>query len=250
MARPIIRCIDDSLDRVRGRPVAPWALRSQVPGDFRKIGREFLGYMVQFGDLRPDAHVLEIGHRAGRMAIPLTRYLGPNARYEGVDDWEEGTAWCQGALTPRYPNFHFRNVRMMNHFAASRLPERAPLPYEDDTFDVVILTSIVHLPQAVFYQQLHEAARVIRTGGTYIGTWFLLDRPWDNQRSVPPIACSESDARQRLWTLNLAVQTILRGRWDGHKPSLSYQDLVIARKVAVTSRSDFVAPPSVEAASG
>lgn len=233
VVRPLIRRFDDSLDRIRGRPVSPWALRSQVPGDFRKIGQEFLGYMVRFGGLKPDAHVLEIGHRAGRMAIPLTRYLGPDARYEGVDDWEEGTAWCQAALTPRYPNFRFRNVRMIpdeGDSAAGRHPEPAPLPYEDGTFDLVILASIVHLPPTAFYQLLREAARVMRTGGTYFGTWFLLDQPRSKGRSVPPTACSESDARQRLWSLNLEVQNIRRGRWDGHEPSLSYQDLVIARK--------------------
>jgi SAM-dependent methyltransferase len=229
----MVRHFDDTLDRLHGRPVSPWPLRSRVPGDFRKVGQEFLGYLVELGGLKTDDHVLDIGHRAGRMAIPLTGYLDRHALYEGVDDWEAGTDWCREALTPRYPNFRFRHVQMAPEGGtdAVRAAADTQFPYDDDSFDLVILASIVHLPPSAFYESLGEAARVIRTGGTYFGTWFLRDEPFTpDDLPVPAIACSESEATQRLWSMNLVVEGIHRGRWNGHQPSLSYQDLIIARK--------------------
>lgn len=217
-ARPIVRWSGVAGDRLRGRPLPPWSLRRQVPGDFRAVGGVFLGHLVELGGLRTDDRVLDIGCRAGRVAIPLTGYLAPGSRYEGVDDWEEGTAWCQRHLTSRAPNFRFKTIGM-------GVPE--PLPYEPGSFDFVILASILHLSRPTFDYYLAEAARVLRPGGTYFGTWFLTAT---GTHPAMSLACTESEARARLEELGLGAEAIYRGSWDGHRPSLSYQDVVIGHK--------------------
>ncbi|HEX4082797.1 MAG TPA: methyltransferase domain-containing protein [Acidimicrobiales bacterium] len=262
--RPVVRRIDDALDRRHGVPVPPWSLRSQVPGDFRAVGRAFLGYMVDLGGLRPEDRLLDIGCRAGRMTIPLTGYLGPDGAYDAVDDWPEGTAWCQQVITTRYPNFRFRQLSMggpppvAGATEATRpatpdatapapsdatAPAPEPLPYADATFDFVTLGAILQLTPDAFDWYLAEAARVVRPGGTYFGTWFL----WNDGRpdtgrpdtgrpngsrvgTAPAIACTEDEARRRLGSLGLTVDVVHRGGWDGYEPSLSHQDLVIARR--------------------
>ncbi len=232
-------------------PVPPWSLRSRVPGDFRAVGRAFLGYMVELGGLRPDDHLLDIGCRAGRMTIPLTGYIAPDGAYDAVDDWPEGTVWCQQVITARYPNFHFRQLSMGGLPAGPGATEATrpaapgatasapePLPYADATFDFVTLGAILQLTPEAFDWYLAEAARVIRPGGTYFGTWFLwndgrpdADRPNGSRvGTAPAIACTEAEARRRLGSLGLTVDAVHRGGWDGYEPALSHQDLVIARK--------------------
>ena len=117
-------------------------------------------------------------------------------------------------------------------------PAPEPLPYADATFDFVTLGAILQLTPEAFDWYLAEAARVIRPGGTYFGTWFLWndsrpdeDRPAGSRTGVAPaIACTEDEARRRLRSLGLTVDAVHRGAWDGYEPSLSHQDLVIARK--------------------
>ena len=232
--RLLRRWFGDAAERRRGRPLPPWSIRSRVPGDFRAVGREFLGYMVELGGLRPDDQVLDIGCRAGRLAIPLTGYLGSQARYEGVDTWAEGTDWCRRTLSSRYPNFHFQGLGLEPGRTAGRPGhhlEPEPLPYEDGRFDFAIVVSIVDSVPDAFGHYLAEAARTLKAGGTYFGTWFLRDGAGSGQvGAAPPIACAESEACDRLAAMGLIVESVYRGSWDGAAPSLTYQDLVIARK--------------------
>ncbi len=233
-ARPVVHWLGDTWNRSRGQPIPPWSLRSQVPGDWRAVGKEFLGYIVDLGGLQPDDRVLDIGCRAGRMAVPLTGFLSADARYEGVDSWEEGTAWCQRTVTPRNPNFHFSQIeteRDRSRGATASQRGIARLPYDDGTFDFVILISIVHLSPDVFQSYLSEVARLVRKGGTYFGTWFLCgENGPESSRPAPPITCTESEARRQLGSLGLTVEAVYRGSWNGWESALSYQDLVIGRK--------------------
>ena len=119
-----------------------------------------------------------------------------------------------------------------------RRPNRCRTPTR--TFDFVTLGAILQLTPEAFDWYLAEAARIIRPGGTYFGTWFLWnDRRSDGDRpagsrtgAAPAIACTEDEARRRLGSLGLTVAAVHRGAWDGYEPSLSHQDLVIARKAA------------------
>ena len=249
--RPVVRRIDNARDRRHGVPVPPWSLRAQVPGDFRAVGRAFLGYMVDLGGLRPDDRLLDIGCRAGRMTIPLTGYLGPDGTYDAVDEWPEGTAWCQQVITARYPNFRFRQLSMggpppvagaaeATRPAATDAPAPAPepLPYADATFDFVTLGAILQLTPETFDSYLAEAARVVRPGGPTsahrsCGTTAAdgigqrePDRSGAGHRRAP--GRGPPPARTFGWT----IAAVHRGAWNGYEPSSSHQDLVIARKAA------------------
>jgi SAM-dependent methyltransferase len=169
------------------------------------------------------------------MAIPLTGYCSPQGSYEGVDDWLEGIAWCQKAITTRFPNFQFRMLPESNSGSAEgeERTDRA-LPYDDSSFDFVLLGSILHLRPAEFEKQLREAARVIRPGGIYFGTWYLLDHDEPVVATeVPAIACCPNEMHEQLTAVGLSVEGIHRGRWNGHPHPLSYQDVVVARKESV-----------------
>ena len=56
--------------------------------------------------------VLDVGCGIGRMAIPLARYLNTDGKYEGFDIIPENIAWCQRAITPRYPQLYLPTSRL------------------------------------------------------------------------------------------------------------------------------------------
>lgn len=228
------RELDTARQRISGGPVPPRALRNQVSGDFFAVGREFCGYMVDLGGLEPTDRVLDVGCKAGRMAIPLARYLKPEARYDGVDDWEEGIEWCRHALSPHHPNLVFHQVPLEGRTHAA---ER--LPFDDGTFDFAFFASINHLTPEQFAFILGEVARLLAPEGTYFGTWYLRGRLGNTPPGTPgPGACSEDEARDRLASVSLAVEGVHRGRWDGSPSPLTFQDVVIARKRALNPQSN------------
>jgi len=57
-----------------------------VGGDnFSEIGHKFLRYFIDFGLVKPEDDVLDIGCGLGRMAVPFTKYLDSNSVYEGLE---------------------------------------------------------------------------------------------------------------------------------------------------------------------
>ena len=227
--RTVRRALLDAGDRRRGVPVPPAAIRSKVPGNFRAAGRQCVQQMVSLGGLRPDDRVLELGCRGGRVAIPLMGYLSDRGSYDGVDDWPEGIAWCRQAISGRRPDFAFHDVARSTRPAGDPI---ARLPFLDSSFDFVVFGSILGLSPGDFSYYLAEACRLLRPGGTYFGTWFLLNPSRSDStepdRLLPPIACHEPAARRRLQQLGLEVRGVYRGDWDGFSPALGHQDVIIA----------------------
>lgn len=80
-------------------------------GDCKAVGEEFRQHFIDLCALKPDDAVLEVGCGIGRIAVPLTRYLSAKGSYEGFDPVPAGIAWCQQHITPRYPNFRFRQIQ-------------------------------------------------------------------------------------------------------------------------------------------
>lgn len=227
-AGPAVHWVVDARARRRGNLIPPWSLRSQVT--YGTVGQEFLGYMVDLGGLRPTDHVLEIGTRVGRMAIPLAGYLDADGRYDGVDDWVEGTDWCHRTITPRHPTFRFQQLAMGPQPDQPDRTGPSPLPYPDATFDFVLVGSIAQLTPDTFDFYLREAARVARPGAAYLGTWYLWHQGPAGSEKRPVLVTTEEEARQRLASLGLVVEAVHRGLWDEAPSPLSYQDVVIARK--------------------
>lgn len=146
-------------------------------------------------DVRPHHDVLDVGCGTGQKAIWLTNYL-TSGRYEGFDIIPDSIKWAQANITPRHPNFRFLLADIYNKTynpAGSLAAERWEFPYEDESFDFVLLLSVfTHMLPAGVVHYLSEIRRVLRPGGKCLATYFLLtpeslkaiERGW-NQHQFP-----------------------------------------------------------------
>ena len=260
-ARRIYHLPADALDSVLGRrdPLTPPKGRIFFGGgDFNRIGEEYFKYFVDLGGLQPDERVLDVGCGIGRMAVPLTRYLGDRGSYEGFDVFPEGIAWCRENITPRHPNFRFRVADIKNkeynpagRFAASEYE----FPYESASFDFVLLTSVfTHLLPDEVENYLSEIRRVLAPSGRCLASFFLLNeeslgairsgtstidfrhdfggyRVKDVETPEAAIAFPEDYIRSLYAERRLYIaEPIHYGSWPGRRAFLSYQDVVVAAK--------------------
>lgn len=229
------------------------------PKAFESMGKEFFGYLVDLGDLKPHERVLDVGSGIGRVAVPLTGYLGEGGGYEGFDVVPKGVHWCEENITPRYPNFRFQVADIYNKRYNPEGEHRAEeyvFPYEDASFDFVFLTSVfTHMMPKGVRNYFSEISRVLRPGGRSLITYFLLNEEsrglveegasdWDFRhkrgkwcRVVDPeqperaVAYDEQFVRRRYPEHGLSVsRPIAYGSWCGRKEFLSYQDIVVASK--------------------
>jgi SAM-dependent methyltransferase len=190
----------------------------------------------QLGALHPDDRFLDVGSGVGRAAIPLIPYLSPAGHYTGVDFWPEGVDWCTKVITPRHPNFQFLHLDLKHEEFNPRghAPiETARLPFDDEAFDFAMVGSINHLTGPELEAFVTQAGRVLRSGGTYVGTWFLVDQA---NRDVLPgpaatVASEERVMRRILEEASLELVALHPGSWRAGSGALTYQDVVIARKV-------------------
>jgi len=242
---------------LRNPLVPPRRLLFVGPGDFQKIGEEFFGYFVDRGGLKPSDSVLDVGCGVGRMAVPLTRYLR-EGRYEGIDIVSEGIEWCRKNITPRFPNFRFQRADVQNDHYNPHGKWKASeyrFPFESASFDFVFLTSVfTHMLPKDLENYLAEIARVLKSGGRCMITYFLLTQdslraieegrstqnfrhrgkgyrtvnPDDPESSV----AYELEAIRALYSsLGLVIrEPVHEGSWYGRKDYLTYQDLIVAEK--------------------
>lgn len=240
----------------RGKLIPPEELIFVGGGDFERIGKDFFRIFVEYGGLKPNQRVLDVGCGVGRMAVPLTKY--PVAQYEGFDIVPEGIDWCAKKISRRHPNFHFQRVDIRNKtynpdgkYTAAEFK----FPYESETFDFVFLTSVfTHMLPADMENYLSEISRVLKIGGRMLSSLFLLNfesmklvhagisdqdfrcgagiyRTVDDNDPEAAIAYIEEYVR-RLYTENGLdiVEPIHYGYWCGRKKFLSYQDIIVAAK--------------------
>jgi SAM-dependent methyltransferase len=85
-------------------------------GDFRKLGCILAKAVIEHAGLTPQSTVLNVGSGTGRLALPLTQWLVPEAEYVGVEIVIEGVSWCIDNTTPKYPNFHFVHADIQNDY--------------------------------------------------------------------------------------------------------------------------------------
>ena len=248
----------DLRDRMIGRVDALTPPRKLVHGIGAglEIGRTFLEYFKQLGQLQPHESVLDVGCGVGRMAIPLTNYLNTDGKYEGFDIIRENIAWCQRAITPRFPNFTFQHLDLINkQYNPQGIlnPATTPFPYPDESFDFVTLTSVfTHLLPNVSQHYLNEIARVMKPSGRCLATFFILNdealrciesgkskipmSPWDScyvsnlDDPEECIAFYEQDVLNWIEAASLTMRDIHRGSWCSRETFFDYQDIVMWKK--------------------
>ena len=263
-AREIRYSALDFVDFVLGRSddlTPPRRMVARIGGGgFTAGGQDFLPYFIHYGGLQPDDSILEIGSGAGRMAVALSGYLNAQGRYDGLDIMPDAVAWCREHITAQFKNFRFQlaDIYNLKYNPAGRFQaSEYRFPYEDSSFDFVILASVfTHMLPPDMRQYLSEISRVLKTGRTCMITYFLLnaeslelveagastqdfrfelDGCRVRNKEVPEraVAYQEEDIRGLYGKLHLEIVKPIRyGSWCGRPEYLSYQDIVVARKRA------------------
>jgi ubiquinone/menaquinone biosynthesis C-methylase UbiE len=138
-----------------------------------------LYHAVEFAGLQPDGRVLDIGCGNGRMAVALTDYLTPEGRYEGFDVIPDCIDECRRRVGAEFPNFAFHLIDVYNKGYNPEGTVQANdlrFPYEDEQFDLAMLYSVfTHMLPEGIEHYFSEIARVLKSGGRMLATYFLLN---------------------------------------------------------------------------
>jgi SAM-dependent methyltransferase len=127
--------------------------------------------------LRPEHRVLDIGSGIGNLAIGLRDYL--HGGYDGLEIHPDAVAWCQRAITPRYPGFRFHGADLTSRAYNPRGRQSSAtycFPFPDQSFDFALLYSVfTHMLPADFEQYVREISRVLARDGVCVASYFLLN---------------------------------------------------------------------------
>src|SRR5260221_6917958 len=222
--------------------------------EFKEVGEQYLRLFVELCSLKNDERILDIGSGAGRMAIPLTRYLSAAGSYDGVDIISSGIELCRRNITPRYPNFHFRHADIYNKTYNRKgkvAADAFQFPYDDQSFDFVFACSVfTHMLPDDLEHYVSETARTLSPGGQGFFTFFLMNDAARSQMAAgkasldfafskgsyltidatspeAAVAYEEDFVVALLANYGLRVRRPIRyGTWSGREDSPAYQDIV------------------------
>lgn len=260
LARRTVYFPMDLLDRIRGKNEG-YPPRGRVftgLGDFRATGDRFLKYFIDLGALPPNGSVLDIGSGIGRMAIPLSKYLNDQGRYEGFDPVAEGIEWSRRHISRQHPQFTFTLVDLENDLYTSTGASATQFrfPYDANQFDLAILTSVfTHMLPEEVENYLSEIQRTLKPGGRCLATFFILNeearqqmadhpgnfqfpydrghyRLLDDKVQAANVAFEEQYLREQYAQRGLKLVATHYGFWPGRPKvqCLEFQDIVILEK--------------------
>jgi SAM-dependent methyltransferase len=171
----------DLRDRFKGDTdpeIPPRHLNISGAGPFRTFGKNTVDLCRQHASLAPDDVVVDIGCGIGRTALALSDYLTAG-EYYGFDVIEFAIEWCRQHIETSHANFHFVHADIFNLTYNPRgkvQAERFVFPYADGIASFALATSLfTHMLPNSVENYLSQASRVLKSGGRFLSTWFLLD---------------------------------------------------------------------------
>lgn len=149
------------------------------PDTFSVISETHIRNITETCGLGPGMNVLEIGCGIGRDAIPLTKILGPNDSYLGIDIIRDSINWCSSNISRRHSNFrflHFDIKDQLHNPGGTFKTADLPIPLENSGTDLIILQSVfTHMFERDIVFYLQEFRRVLRPNGRIYATCFIVD---------------------------------------------------------------------------
>jgi SAM-dependent methyltransferase len=149
------------------------------PDTFDALAQHHMDVLKEWAPIEPNHSVLEIGSGIGRDAIPLTKIIGEQGNYVGVDIIKESIDWCNDNITAKHPNFRFVHFDVMDQLhnpAGTTKTTGIKLPVADGSVDRIILWSVfTHMAKLDIIHYLREFARVLKPSGKVYATWFVVD---------------------------------------------------------------------------
>jgi SAM-dependent methyltransferase len=231
---------------------------STTTKQFIEFGAGFVHeILVKRCGLQRDECVLDLGCGLGQKARVLADYLNDAGRYEGIDIVPQAVEFCQYAYLDK-PFFRFQAADIRSsHYNPIGQYSAADyrFPYEDETFDLVFLSSIfTRLLAAEVANYCGEIRRVLKPTGRCAVTCFLLNEEtraaiahgWtgskykfqfvtsasyylDANDPAKGVAHDESWMRRTFTNAKMRICEIAYGRWSGSFDLLqSDHDIIIA----------------------
>lgn len=223
-------------------------------GDFVATGEKFLSYFIEFGSLKDDDVILDIGSGMGRMAIPMTTFLKPPGEYFGLELMDQGVDWCKEHISKRFPHFHFVKANVKNDLynLSGMEASKFQFPFEDDKFDFVLLISVfTHMLPHEIEHYLEEMNRCMNKGARALITFFIYSNEnnlrennfekfyiqekhyalMDTNVKSANVAFSYSYLQTIISKMGFNIKKYFEGSWKSGDPtSKDFQDILIIEK--------------------
>jgi ubiquinone/menaquinone biosynthesis C-methylase UbiE len=262
VARRLVYFPIDVLEQLTGKrhPLTP--PRGMIftgSGDFIQSGKQLMELCINQASLTPNSHILDVGCGIGRLAVPLTSFLSKQGSYNGFDIVADGINWCTKNIASNYSNFTFKHIPLRNdlyNLATKSQAKQFVFPYNDNAFDLVVLTSVfTHMQYQEVQNYLKQINRVLKPGGKCLATFFVIDEATkqiiENDPKVMQfdyeydtyylhdanvkdanIAFKYDALMSLLQTANLNLVTFNKGWWRGTNKtnSFNFQDVVVVEK--------------------
>lgn len=184
---------------------------------FKNIGLISLNNLIRYAGLEKQERVLDIGCGVGRVALPLTHYLGSSASYYGIDPVKEAITWCRNNIASKHTNFSFEHVDWYNKMYNKRGtvdPANYKFPWKSGSFDLVYLFSVfTHIKPDVLRNYLSEIKRLLAGNGRVFMTMFIVDE--DTERRI-----SNNETHRPFFKADVNYWTDHR---DIHESAMAYR---------------------------
>lgn len=163
----------------RRQPLVPprWLNHNGVSFD---AADEIVELVRNYAGLNANSAVLDLGCGIGRVAYGLTKVLGPDGRYVGVDIVERAITWMQKEYAHQHPHFTFYHLDVHNSaYNPGGKKKTDEIDFDflgGQKFDQVVLVSLfTHLYPAHVQHYLKLIREVLKPEGKLFATVFLND---------------------------------------------------------------------------